>query len=67
MNKNVPLRRCVGCRNSFDKESLNRYVNIDGKSILDNDKKLAGRGIYVCKDKDSCLKKAIKKGKIYEG
>ena len=57
----------MGCNKSYEKASLNRYVNINGKSILDNDKKLDGRGVYLCKDNDSCLKKAIKKGRIYEG
>lgn len=61
------FRRCVGCNTSYPKASLNRYVNIDGKSILDNKKELNGRGVYVCLDKEECLKKAIKKGRIYGG
>lgn len=61
---NIPNRKCVACFKVVPKTYLDRYVNKDGCSILDNKKELKGRGIYVCKDNINCLNKAIKKGKI---
>ncbi len=60
MNKKVPLRQCVGCREMKDKRELIRVVHApDGTISLDFKGKMNGRGAYVCKCKD-CLEKAIK-------
>lgn len=59
--KKIPLRRCVGCGEMFDKRDLVRAVKRpDGEIRLDLTGKMAGRGAYVCK-KAECLRLAQKK------
>ena len=59
--KKVPLRKCTGCGEMFDKRTLVRVVKSpDGEISLDLTGKKAGRGAYVCKNPE-CLKKARKK------
>lgn len=63
MNKKLPQRMCIVCRNMFDKKQLIRIVkNKGGQFFVDTTGKLAGRGAYVCKNKD-CLER-IKKSKM---
>lgn len=58
--KKIPLRRCVGCMESFEKKELIRVVRSpEGVVSLDFSGKKSGRGAYICR-KLSCLKKAIK-------
>lgn len=59
--KKVPLRKCTGCGEMFDKRTLVRVVKSpDGEISLDLTGKKSGRGAYVCKNID-CLKRARKK------
>ena len=47
----VPQRRCIGCRQSFDKKSLIRIVkDPEGKISIDFTGKKNGRGAYICKN-----------------
>ena len=55
-----PQRKCIGCRKSFDKDTLYRIVLADGEAVLDREQKLPGRGCYLCKN-DKCLETAIKR------
>lgn len=58
--KKVPMRRCLGCMESFPKKELIRVVRQpDASVILDFRGKVSGRGAYVCRSTD-CLKKAEK-------
>lgn len=58
--KKVPLRRCLGCMQSFPKKDLIRVVRTpENQVVIDLTGKKSGRGAYVCKDK-ACLKKAVK-------
>ena len=61
MQKKIPMRQCLGCREMKAKKELIRVVRApDGETIsLDFKGKLPGRGAYVCPD-PTCLKKAIK-------
>lgn len=61
MQKKIPMRQCLGCREMKQKKELIRVVRApDGETIsLDFKGKLPGRGAYVCPD-PTCLKKAIK-------
>jgi uncharacterized protein len=62
--RRVPTRTCVACRTARPKQELRRIVRTPGGSIVDDPTgKLAGRGAYVCPDKD-CLAIAIKKGAL---
>lgn len=58
MQKKIPQRQCMGCRERKDKRELIRVVRgTDGTVGLDFSGKAAGRGAYVC-PKSECLKKA---------
>lgn len=58
MQKKIPQRQCMGCRERMDKRDLIRIVRApDGTVGLDFSGKAAGRGAYLC-PKAECLKKA---------
>ena len=60
MQKKIPQRQCMGCRERMDKRSLIRVVRTpEGNVQLDFSGKLSGRGAYICPKAD-CLKKAQK-------
>lgn len=60
MEKKVPMRQCLGCREMKPKRELIRAVRSpEGNISLDFKGKASGRGAYVCPD-PQCLKKAIK-------
>jgi uncharacterized protein len=60
MEKKVPKRVCVGCREQFDKKDLVRVVRTpEGLITIDLKGKQNGRGAYLCKNRE-CLEKAIK-------
>ena len=60
MQKKIPQRQCMGCRERMDKKALIRVVRgTDGSVSLDCSGKAAGRGAYIC-PKAECLKKAQK-------
>ena len=60
MQKKVPQRQCMGCRERKNKRDMLRVVRgTDGEVSLDFSGKLNGRGAYVCPDPE-CLKKARK-------
>lgn len=59
--KKIPLRKCTGCGEMFDKRTLVRVVKSpDGEVSLDLTGKASGRGAYVCKN-PNCLNMARKK------
>ena len=60
MQKKIPQRQCMGCRERRDKRDMLRVVRCtDGSVQLDFSGKLNGRGAYVCPDPE-CLRKAQK-------
>jgi predicted RNA-binding protein YlxR (DUF448 family) len=60
MQKKIPQRQCMGCRERKNKRDMLRVVRgTDGAVTLDFGGKLNGRGAYVCPDPE-CLKKARK-------
>jgi len=60
MQKKIPLRQCLGCREMKPKRELMRVVRSpEGEVSLDFKGKSPGRGAYVCPNAD-CLKKAVK-------
>lgn len=62
--KKVPERKCLGCNESFPKNTLLRVVRSpEGEISLDFVGKKSGRGAYVCK-KLSCFRKARKAKRI---
>ena len=62
--KKVPIRKCVGCNESFEKKTLIRVVRSpEGEVSLDFVGKKSGRGAYLCRSA-ACLKKAIKSKRL---
>ncbi len=62
--KKIPMRKCIGCMESFPKKELCRIVKTKENEIfLDSKGKLNGRGTYVCKNIE-CLNKAIKSKRL---
>lgn len=60
MQKKIPQRQCVGCRERKAKRELIRVVRgTDGVVSLDFSGKLNGRGAYMCPN-PACLKIARK-------
>ena len=60
MQKRIPMRQCMGCRERRAKKEMIRVVRCtDGAVQLDFSGKLNGRGAYICPNGE-CLKKAIK-------
>ena len=61
--KHIPLRMCAGCRQMSQKPELIRIVLKDGKLLIDDEKKILSRGIYLCKNNE-CIEKT-KKRKVF--
>ena len=60
MQKKIPQRQCMGCRERKAKKEMIRVVRgTDGSVSLDFSGKLNGRGAYIC-PLPECLKKARK-------
>lgn len=60
MEKKIPMRQCLGCREMKPKKELIRVVRSpEGQISLDFKGKASGRGAYICPE-PQCLKKAIK-------
>jgi len=60
LEKKIPMRQCLGCREMKPKKELIRVVRSpEGNISLDFKGKASGRGAYVCPN-SQCLKKAIK-------
>lgn len=58
--KHIPLRMCVACRCMKPQNELIRFVKNEGKPMLDTEKKMFGRGAYLCRSTE-CITKAKKK------
>ena len=60
MQKKIPQRQCMGCRERREKRQMIRVVRTpEGSVNLDFGGKMNGRGAYVCPNPE-CLKKALR-------
>ena len=60
MQKKIPQRQCMGCRERKSKREMIRVVRCtDGSVNLDFGGKMNGRGAYICPNSE-CLKKVRK-------
>ena len=60
MQKKIPQRQCMGCRERKEKREMIRVVRSpEGGISLDFRGKAPGRGAYICPKMD-CLKRVIK-------
>ena len=61
VQKKVPMRTCIACRQEKPKKELIRIVKKpDGTFAIDRVGKVSGRGAYLCDDK-ACMEKIVKK------
>lgn len=60
--KHIPHRMCIACRTMHPQSELIRIVKDKetGRISMDMNKKLFGRGAYICKNPD-CVRLAEKK------
>ena len=62
--RKIPMRKCIGCMESFPKKELCRIVkNKEDEIHFDATGKLNGRGTYICK-KAECFEKAMKSKRL---
>ena len=67
MQKKIPMRQCVGCREMKAKKELVRVVRSpEGEMSLAFRGKAPGRGAYVCPQAE-CLRRAIKSRALERG
>ena len=60
LQKKIPMRMCLSCREMKPKKELLRIVkNAEGSIFIDDTFKANGRGAYLCKCK-VCIEKCIK-------
>lgn len=59
--RKVPMRRCVGCMQSQEKNNLIRIAGYEGKLTLDLNGRAKGRGVYLCKNNKQCWSLADKR------
>ena len=65
MQKKIPQRQCMGCRERKPKRDMIRIVRTpEGVVSLDFGGKMNGRGAYICPNHE-CLKK-VQKSKALE-
>lgn len=55
-----PVRMCCVCKKRFEKDELIRIVKCGSGVKIDFDKKMQGRGAYICKCAE-CAKNAQKR------
>ena len=60
MQKKIPMRQCVGCREMKNKKEMIRVIRTpDQQFMIDATGRKNGRGAYVCLSQE-CLEKAVK-------
>ncbi|MDR3135793.1 MAG: YlxR family protein [Deltaproteobacteria bacterium] len=64
----VTLRTCLACRAKRPIAELKRLALVPGPDrpivVLDPDRRLPGRGAWLCADSPGCLDKAFSKGRL---
>ena len=60
-DRKIPMRRCVGCMTSKEKQELVRIAGFEGELSLDLTGRAKGRGAYLCKANPDCWEKAYKR------
>lgn len=58
--KHIPLRMCIACRSMKPQCELIRIVKNGGEPKLDINKKMFGRGAYLCRSAE-CIQRAEKR------
>ncbi|HOO61569.1 MAG TPA: YlxR family protein [Bacillota bacterium] len=67
MQKKIPMRMCVTCRERKEKKDLTRIVlSPTGEISVDETGKKPGRGAYVCRE-GNCMAEALKGHRFEKG
>ena len=67
INKHIPLRTCIACRETKNKRHLIRLVrDADGSIQIDTSGKKPGRGAYLC-NMPECWHNAVKSVRLEHG
>ena len=45
-----PVRMCRACRTHYSQSELTRWVIQGGQLVVDQDRRLSGRGVYSCSE-----------------
>lgn len=56
-----PVRTCVGCRRAEPRRGLVRVVLADGRAVVDERRRLPGRGAWVHRTR-ACVQNAVRGG-----
>jgi uncharacterized protein len=59
----APVRQCAGCGRRRPQRELVRIGVSEGELVVDFDRRLPGRGAYLCPDPD-CVEEARRRGAI---
>jgi uncharacterized protein len=59
----TPVRQCAGCGRRRPQRELVRIGVVDGELAIDRDRRLPGRGVYLCPE-SRCAAQARKRGAI---
>ncbi|MCI6013146.1 MAG: YlxR family protein [Firmicutes bacterium] len=59
--RKIPMRRCVGCMQSREKNSMIRIAGYEGRLTVDLTGRAKGRGVYLCRDSRECWALADKR------
>ena len=63
-SKHVPLRTCIACRQTREKEALIRVVSTeDGAAEIDMFGRKPGRGAYLC-PRRTCWESALRRNRL---
>ncbi|WP_042215443.1 YlxR family protein [Demequina mangrovi] len=54
------MRTCVGCRGRASRSVLVRVVQVDGRAVVDEHRRMPGRGAWLHPD-PACLAQALKR------
>ena len=60
-DRKIPMRRCVGCMTSREKQELVRIAGFESRISVDTTGKAKGRGAYLCRNNPDCWEKAYKR------
>lgn len=60
LDDTMPQRSCLGCRAKKEKHGLVRLVALNGRLVVDAEKTLPGRGVYLC-PRRGCIDAAYKR------
>jgi uncharacterized protein len=61
VTQHTPHRQCAGCGRRRPQTELVRVAAADGRVQIDRDRRLGGRGAYVCPDPE-CARRAARPG-----